>query len=106
MAVSSIVPGVEFEDWTPAFVVAVIASLIGAAISLLAPLLTAAGLQGWPQLAVTNGISVLVLAVAIAIAPGVRKAGVAGVIMTAVVVKALGLGIAMAYAQVVMPGLR
>ena len=64
MAVASIVPGVEFEDWTPAFVVAVIASLLGIAISLVRPMLMASGLEGWPYIAVTNAISVLVLALA------------------------------------------
>jgi uncharacterized membrane protein YvlD (DUF360 family) len=106
MAVASIVPGVEFEDWTPAFVVAVIASLLGIAISLVRPMLTASGLEGWPYIAVTNAISVLVLALAIALAPGVRKAGVTSVLTTAILVKAVGFGIAMAYAQVMMPATR
>lgn len=98
--VAAIIPGIEIEDWTPTFIVAVITGLVGRVTRMLGPVLVAQGIVGWPQFSIMYAVSVLVLAAAIAIVPGIRKAGVLSVILTAFFVRAFGTAVlaAVAYA--------
>jgi hypothetical protein len=65
-------------------------------------MLATRGLTGWPQVAVAYVTSVAVLALAIAVVPGIKKAGAAGVLLTALFVRALGSAIAFAYVQLML----
>jgi hypothetical protein len=102
--VTSVVPTLEIEDWAQTFIVAIVATVIGFGTGLLLPMLWAQGVTGWLQVAISFALSVAVLALAIAIVPGIRKAGAAGVLLAAFFVRALGSAIAFAYVQFMVLG--
>ena len=105
-AVTSVVPGVEIKDWTPAFIVAGVAAIVGYATGMLEPVLAAQGLSIWVQLGVSYAISTVVLAILLATVPGITTSGPVSVVIAAILVKALGFAIATAYVQLMTAGFR
>jgi hypothetical protein len=105
-AVTSVIPVVEIDDWVPAIIVGVIVSVVGLATGMLTPALTAQGVGVWPIIAILNVVSVLVLALAIAIVPGIKSSGAMAVILTAILVQALGYALSVAYVQAMTIGVR
>ena len=107
MAVTTLLPLVEFDDWTSAIFVAAFSDLINWGLRLSEPALNAQGLGGWPLIAAYGALSIVTLAVGIAIVPGIKRdGGLIGVLITAILVRALGFAIAMVYLQLLTAGLK
>ena len=89
---------VEIDDWLTAVLVAALAAVVGI-VTRLGPALMAQGVVGW-------SISVLVLALAITVMPGIGRKDAVSVLVTATVVRALGLVAGLSYGQLLTLGMR